>query len=69
MEYRSYSITNYSYTTRKILGTENTHDRAAWIALRDNPPYAGQFLWSGIDYLGEARQWPPGHAVSPLVAP
>jgi beta-galactosidase len=44
--------------TRKILGTENTHDRAAWLALRDNAPYAGQFLWSGIDYLGEARQWP-----------
>ncbi|HEU0253668.1 MAG TPA: glycoside hydrolase family 2 TIM barrel-domain containing protein, partial [Pyrinomonadaceae bacterium] len=44
--------------TRKILGTENTHDRAAWLALRDNAPYAGQFLWSGIDYLGEARAWP-----------
>jgi beta-galactosidase len=26
--------------------------------LRDNQPYAGQFLWSGIDYLGESRQWP-----------
>ena len=39
---------------RKIIGTENTHDRNAWLALRDNPPYAGQFLWSGIDYLGES---------------
>lgn len=44
--------------TRKILGTENTHDRNAWLALRDSVPYAGQFLWSGIDYLGEARSWP-----------
>lgn len=44
--------------TRKILGTENRHDRQSWIALRDNPPYAGQFLWSGIDYLGESRHWP-----------
>jgi len=44
--------------TRKILGTENTHDRNAWLALRDNAPYAGQFLWSGIDYLGESRSWP-----------
>jgi beta-galactosidase len=43
---------------RKILGTENTHDRAAWLALRDHAPYAGQFLWSGIDYLGESRRWP-----------
>ena len=44
--------------SRKIIGTENQHDRAAWLALRDNPPYAGQFLWSGIDYLGESRRWP-----------
>jgi beta-galactosidase len=44
--------------SRKIIGTENQHSRAAWLALRDNPPYAGQFLWSGIDYLGESRRWP-----------
>ena len=44
--------------TRKILGTENTHVRAAWLALRDNAAYAGQFLWAGIDYLGESRAWP-----------
>jgi len=44
--------------TRKILGTENTHARSAWLALRDNAPYAGQFLWAGIDYLGESRAWP-----------
>jgi beta-galactosidase len=44
--------------TRKILGTENTHVRSAWLALRDNAAYAGQFLWAGIDYLGESRAWP-----------
>jgi beta-galactosidase len=44
--------------TRKIIGTENRHDRATWVALRDNPPYAGQFLWTGVDYLGESRRWP-----------
>jgi len=48
--------------SRKILGTENTHDRNQWVALRDHAPYAGQFLWTGIDYLGEARNWPAiGH--------
>jgi beta-galactosidase len=47
-----------SKPTRKILGTENGHDRKVWLALRDNAPYAGQFLWSGIDYLGESRRWP-----------
>jgi beta-galactosidase len=43
---------------RKILGTENGHDRKQWVALRDHAAYAGQFLWTGIDYLGEARNWP-----------
>jgi beta-galactosidase len=44
--------------SRKILGTENTHDRRQWTAVRDHAPYAGQFLWTGIDYLGESRRWP-----------
>ena len=44
--------------TRKIIGTEITHDRASWLAMRDHPAYAGQFIWTGIDYLGESRAWP-----------
>lgn len=44
--------------TRKILGTENSHDLNQWLALRDNPEYAGQFIWAGIDYLGESPGYP-----------
>ena len=44
--------------TRKILGTENTHELVQWLAMRDHPEYSGQFIWSGIDYLGEAGRWP-----------
>lgn len=44
--------------TRKIIGTENTHELSQWLAVRDNPEYSGQFIWSGIDYLGEAGRWP-----------
>ncbi len=44
--------------TRKIVGTENHHDREAWLAVRDHAPYSGQFLWAGIDYLGESPLWP-----------
>ncbi len=44
--------------TRKILGTENTHDINQWVAMRDNPEYSGQFIWVGIDYLGESRSFP-----------
>ncbi len=42
---------------RKVLGTENGHELAPWIILRDKPYMAGQFLWTGFDYPGEA-DWP-----------
>jgi beta-galactosidase len=44
--------------TRKIVGTEQRHELATWLNLRDNPSHSGQFLWSGVDYLGESRRWP-----------
>jgi beta-galactosidase len=44
--------------TRKIVGTENTHERGPWVALRDHPEFAGEFLWTGVDYLGESHAWP-----------
>lgn len=43
---------------RKILGTEQAHERSTWLACRDHPEHAGQFLWIGIDYLGESSSWP-----------
>ncbi|CAN7328042.1 DUF4982 domain-containing protein [Pseudoduganella sp. LjRoot289] len=42
---------------RKVIGTENGHTLAAWLAMRDNAFIAGQFLWVGFDYLGE-NDWP-----------
>jgi beta-galactosidase len=45
--------------TRKIIGTEN--DRSSlgqWLAMRDHPELSGEFIWAGVDYLGEARSWP-----------
>ncbi len=44
--------------SRKIIGTENGHGRPAWLVLRDDPRVAGQFLWTGVDYLGESHGWP-----------
>ncbi len=44
--------------TRKIVGTENTNDLNQWVAMRDNPEYSGQFIWVGVDYLGESAAWP-----------
>jgi beta-galactosidase len=53
--------------SRKIVGTENQQGPEVWRALRDNPPYAGQFLWAGIDYLGESRRWPTISSASGLL--
>lgn len=52
---------------RKIIGTEQQHNRQTWLTLRDNAPEAGQFLWSGIDYLGESIRWPTVAAGSGLL--
>ncbi len=43
---------------RKIIGTENHQDLQTWLALRDHPAFSGEFLWTGVDYLGESAGWP-----------
>lgn len=46
--------------SRAIIGTENSKNRGSWLVVRDDPAYAGMFLWTGADYLGEADRigWP-----------
>ncbi len=46
-----------AHPEKAIIGTENTHDVQSWLMLRDDSSLSGQFLWAGIDYLGEAA-WP-----------
>ncbi|KAA6310614.1 Beta-galactosidase BoGH2A, partial [termite gut metagenome] len=46
------------YPGRVIYGSENGHSFDAWKAVTENPYIFGQFLWTGIDYLGEAGSWP-----------
>lgn len=46
------------FPDRVIFGSENSHDPRAWYAVRDNDYICGQFLWTGIDFLGECRGWP-----------
>ena len=53
--------------TLKIIGTEQRHDLPTWLAARDNIAHAGQFLWSGVDYLGESPDWPIIAAASGLL--
>ncbi len=46
------------HPSRIILGSENGHEPFDWAQVRDNDYISGQFLWTGIDYMGEARGWP-----------
>jgi len=53
-----YDSDHQKYPARVIYGSENRHDMDAWKAVRDKAFIFGQFLWTGIDYLGESGRWP-----------
>ena len=53
-----YATDHRKYPRRVIYGSENKHSYSAWLAVQTNEFIAGQFLWTGADYLGEAGPWP-----------
>ncbi|MFA5045344.1 MAG: sugar-binding domain-containing protein [Paludibacter sp.] len=53
-----YAQDHAKYPKRVIYGSENGHSMESWKAVRDNEYIFGQFLWTGIDYLGESGPWP-----------
>jgi hypothetical protein len=64
---RRYALDHEKYPNRVLYGSENRHDMDAWKATRDNEYIFGQFLWTGIDYLGESFRWPSRGFTSGLV--
>jgi beta-galactosidase/beta-glucuronidase len=56
-EYR-YTDDHKKYPDRIIYGSENGMARQAWNAVDSNEYISAQYLWTGIDYLGEAGKWP-----------
>ena len=46
------------FPDKSFLGSENGHSYAAWKAVLDRPFISGQFLWTGVDFLGECHGWP-----------
>ena len=46
------------YPGRVIYGSENSHHPGAWRSVIDRDFICGQFLWTGVDFLGECRGWP-----------
>lgn len=53
-----YAEDHKRFPDKPFLGSECVKSFAAWKAVRDNTYISGQFLWTGIDFLGEAYGWP-----------
>jgi hypothetical protein len=53
-----YDRDHAAYPKRILYGSENGQSMEAWKIVRDNDYIFGQFLWTGIDYLGESHRWP-----------
>ncbi|QDP02177.1 glycoside hydrolase family 2 TIM barrel-domain containing protein [Thalassotalea sp. PS06] len=54
-----YDYGHQRYPDKMIMGTENVVQWHEWKAIEERPFIAGTFLWTGIDYLGEAHdRWP-----------
>jgi hypothetical protein len=72
-------ITGYNYTesryeedhkkfpSRVIYGSENPHTYSSWLITKKNDYISSQFLWTGVDYLGEAGKFPFRSAYSGLL--
>ncbi len=55
---KHYQEQHADYPDRILLGAENYLTLENWLMVRDNPYVVGLYLWVGIDYLGEAVNWP-----------
>lgn len=53
-----YAPDHQRFPKHVLYGSENGMWWSFWKSVTDNAYISGQFLWTGIDYLGEAGQWP-----------
>lgn len=65
-EYR-YIDDHKKYPNRVILGSENGFGMNAWKEVAGNDFISAQYLWTGIEYLGEAGNYPYKHSTSGLL--
>jgi hypothetical protein len=53
-----YEADHARFPDKPLLGSENSHRYQDWRHVVDKDYISGQFLWTGIDYLGETSGWP-----------
>jgi hypothetical protein len=62
-----YPEDHVKYPNRIIYGSENGMALSAWKAVDENEYISAQYLWTGVDYLGEARSWPARSNMAGLI--
>lgn len=63
-----YDYGHERYPDKMIMGTENVPQWHEWKAVMERDFIGGTFLWTGIDYLGEAHnQWPKKSSATGLL--
>jgi beta-galactosidase len=62
-----YEKDHAAYPKRVLYGSENGMALDAWKAVSDNDYIVGQFLWTGIEYMGEAGQYPKRNSTSGVI--
>ena len=63
----SYQNDHNLYPDRIIYGSENSHNYSAWLDVKNKEFISAQFLWTGVDYMGEAGKFPVHAATSGLL--
>jgi beta-galactosidase len=59
-----YESDHKQYPQRVIYGSETGMSLEAWKTVVDNDYVLGQFLWTGIEYMGEAGRFPSRHSTA-----
>ncbi len=59
-----YAPDHKKYPQRILFGSETGMSLESWKAVTDNDYVIGQFLWTGIEYMGEAGQFPSRNSTS-----
>ena len=54
----TYAPERERFPNRLMLGTETSNQVHNWLGVRNHDYVIGEFIWTGIDYLGESRQFP-----------
>ena len=55
---RTYAPEHERFPHRLMLGTETSDQGHNWLGVRDHEYVIGEFIWTGLDYLGESHQFP-----------